>query len=87
MAREQLTEFLQTSGFIDPVQAVEIAGCFMPKTIGKHAFLLQAGRISDEYLFLDRGLLRAFVLQRRGRRRDDVLLHQRTGSVGSGVVL
>ncbi|AMJ65916.1 Crp/Fnr family transcriptional regulator [Hymenobacter sp. PAMC 26628] len=56
-----LLSFLQSTGTIAPPQAVEIAAHFTPRTLEKHQFLLQAGRISDDYLFLDHGLLRAFV--------------------------
>lgn len=56
-----LLSFLQSTGTISAPQAVEIATHFTPRTLEKHQFLLQAGRVSDEYLFLDRGLLRAFV--------------------------
>ncbi|WP_201986630.1 Crp/Fnr family transcriptional regulator [Hymenobacter rubidus] len=61
MEREKLIRFLLSSGLMSRPQAEEIAGQFQPRTLERNAFLLQAGRVSDEYLFLDRGLLRAFV--------------------------
>jgi CRP-like cAMP-binding protein len=61
MAQEQLIHFLQNSGRVNAAQAAEIAGNFTRKTINKNALLLQPGRVSDEYLFVDSGLIRAFV--------------------------
>ncbi len=61
MAQEQLIHFLQGSGLVNAAQAAEIAGAFTHKVITKNALLLQPGRVSDEYLFMDSGLLRAFV--------------------------
>lgn len=61
MDREQLIAFLQRAGFINPAQARDIADGFAPRRLHKNEMLLRAGRVSDAYLFLDRGLLRAFV--------------------------
>lgn len=47
-------------------QALEIAESFTRRTIGKSELLLQAGRVSDEYLFLESGLLRAFAHDAEG---------------------
>lgn len=58
---DSLQRFLQSTGSIGAPQAAEIAAHFAPKTLEKHQFLLEAGRVSDDYFFLDRGLLRAFV--------------------------
>lgn len=61
MSREKLIMFLQRRGFIGATQAVEIAGQFKPKVLSRNDFLLRQGQVSDEYLFLDHGLLRAFA--------------------------
>ena len=61
MTQTSLIKFLQSSGVVTAGQAVEIAGSFAPKIIAKNEVLLQPGRVSDEYLFLDSGLVRAFV--------------------------
>lgn len=61
MGPEQLIQFFQSTGFISAPQAVEIASGFTPKSISRQDFLLQAGKISDEYFFLDSGILRAFA--------------------------
>ncbi|HMW26222.1 MAG TPA: Crp/Fnr family transcriptional regulator [Ferruginibacter sp.] len=66
MNRESLIHFLQQGGL--PMQGVaeEIAGQFAEKEIPKHTFFLQAGQISDEYLFLHEGCLRAFAHDTEG---------------------
>lgn len=61
MSSIQLRQFLQGTGLIDAQQAEEIAGQFLRKEIAQHDFLLREGRVCDEYLFLDHGLLRAFA--------------------------
>ncbi|MBF9220708.1 Crp/Fnr family transcriptional regulator [Hymenobacter ruricola] len=58
---DKLVLFLQSRGLINTAQAVEIAAQFSPKAVARHEFLLREGRVSDEYFFLDYGLLRAFA--------------------------
>jgi CRP-like cAMP-binding protein len=62
----QLLQFLQSTRVISPTQAVEIAGQFTWRELNKQAFLLQAGKVSDEYFFLDTGFLRAFAYDTNG---------------------
>lgn len=66
MAQEKLRQFLQGSGLMNAQQAQEIAGQFVRKEIVQHDFLLREGRVSDQYLFLDHGLLRAFACDPEG---------------------
>ncbi len=66
MTRDKLTAFLQRAGFINAAQAAEIARTFSPLLLRKNDVLLPAGRVSDAYLFLDQGLLRAFVHDAEG---------------------
>lgn len=61
MNKHQLTQFLQNTRVINTAQAAEIAAPFVPKTLKKDDFLLQAGWVSDDYFFLETGLLRAFA--------------------------
>jgi CRP-like cAMP-binding protein len=61
MPPEKLTQFLQGNGLINAPQAEEIARQFVRKEIARHDFLLREGKVCDEYLFLDEGLLRAFA--------------------------
>ena len=78
-AKEQLLVFLQSTGSIKAAQAEEIAGCFAYRTLGRHELLLRAGQVSDDYLLLTSGLLRAFAYDPAGR---DVT----TGFFGAGQV-
>ena len=48
-------------------QAAETAGQFACKELARHDFLLREGQVSDEYLFLDQGCLRAFALDPDGQ--------------------
>jgi CRP-like cAMP-binding protein len=66
MTREKLIEFLQRADFINAAQAAEIASSFLPIQLRKNDVLQPFGRVSDAYLFLDYGLLRAFVLDPAG---------------------
>jgi CRP-like cAMP-binding protein len=61
MATQKLVSFLQSSGLITPGQALEIASEFTPKTLEKHGFFLREDQVSNEYLFLESGFLRAFA--------------------------
>lgn len=61
-------------------QATEIAAEFTPKEFGKNAYLLHAGHISDDYLFLDSGFMRAFAYDTDG---NDVT----TGFYASGQIV
>ena len=61
LAKEQLTRFLQSTGFINSQQAKEIADEFAHKEISKNTFQLQTGKICDEYLFLSHGFMRAYA--------------------------
>lgn len=61
MDKHQLTHFLQDTRVINAAQAAGIAAPFVPKILKKGDFLLQAGQVSDDYLFLETGVLRAFA--------------------------
>ncbi len=80
MPREQLIHFLKSTALIGTGQAEEIAADFTARTVAKNDFLLQAGKVSDDYFFLDRGFLRAFAYDTNG---NDVT----TGFYTSGQVV
>ena len=61
MNSEKLIHFLQSTGQINPQKAVEIASHFSSRSLSKNEFFLQAGKVSNEYLFLDKGFIRAFA--------------------------
>lgn len=67
MAQEQLLRFLQSTGVISGSKAQEIAAHFNEKNFTRGELFLEAGKHSDDYLFLEKGLMRAFALDTEGR--------------------
>lgn len=61
MNPEKLIRFLQCTGQISAQKAAEISAHFKARTLHKNEFLLHAGMVSNEYLFLDKGFLRAYA--------------------------
>lgn len=80
MTNEKLVLFLQSMALITADEAREIAHAFRPKLLRKQAFLLQAGKVSDDYVFLHEGFLRAFAQDTSG---NDIT----TGFYASGQVV
>ena len=80
MEKEKLVLFLQRTALVTAGQAAAIAAEFSYLALAKHDFLLQAGQVSDCYLFLEAGLLRAFAYDTAGH---DVT----TGFYGPGEVV
>jgi CRP-like cAMP-binding protein len=66
MTTNKLAAFLQTTALLTAGQAQAIATEFRPLHLRRHEFLLQAGIVSDDYLFLETGLLRAFAYDPAG---------------------
>lgn len=66
MEKEKLVLFLQGTALVTAGQAAAIAEEFSYLALAKNDFLLQAGQVSDSYLFLDVGLLRAFAYDTAG---------------------
>jgi CRP-like cAMP-binding protein len=61
MESQKLVDFLRKSNLVSTQTAESIAVEFAPKTIMANEFLLQEGMISDEYVFLESGFMRAFA--------------------------
>jgi CRP-like cAMP-binding protein len=80
MAKEKLVSFLQSTALLTVEQAEAIAAEFSYLHLGKHDLLLEAGRVSNDYLFLDAGLVRAFAYDTAGH---DVT----TGFYGPGEIV
>ncbi|RTQ51470.1 Crp/Fnr family transcriptional regulator [Hymenobacter gummosus] len=80
MSQDILLQFLQSTGLISPEQAADIAPAFGPCHLRRHELLLRAGQVSDEYLLLSSGVVRAFVHNTAG---DEVT----TGFFGRGQVV
>lgn len=63
------TKFIDTMLSIVPIpkeDAVYISDQFKPFDVKKGDLLLQIGQISDEYLFIEEGLLRAYLIDLEG---------------------
>ena len=60
-----LINFLQKNG-VALVTAEEIARWFTHKHYERNAVVLRAGRISDEYIFLEEGFMRSFAIDTDG---------------------
>jgi len=61
MTKDSLTAFLQSTKLVSFAAAMEIAARFVPKSIAKNHYLLSAGKVCDEYLFLEQGYMRLFA--------------------------
>lgn len=64
--QERLIQFLQSTNLIGGLKAREIAVHFTPREFAKGNFVLKAGRVPDEYLFLETGFIRAFAYDTQG---------------------
>ncbi len=61
MNSEKLIQFFKNSNLVTQKTAEEFASTFSPREIKKNEFLLKAGRICDEYFFLENGFIRAYA--------------------------
>jgi CRP-like cAMP-binding protein len=66
MNKDKLIGFLQSTGLVQLKTAEEIATNFEFKQIQKNEYFLKEGKISNEYLFLASGLMRAFAYDTEG---------------------
>lgn len=80
MNQDILLRFLQSTGLMDAGQAADIAQAFSPRQVHRHELLLRPGLVSDEYLLLTSGFVRAFAHNTSG---DEVT----TGFFGPGQVV
>nr|WP_298995000.1 Crp/Fnr family transcriptional regulator [uncultured Allomuricauda sp.] len=64
--RESLTEFILTIVEISRSDAEEIAASFQPFEIKEKAYLLEENQISNDYLYLESGLMRTFLYNLEG---------------------
>ncbi len=67
MSKERLIEFFNNENIASTILRKEIADNFTFKLISKNQFQLAAGKICDEYLFLEKGYMRAFVYDTKGK--------------------
>lgn len=66
MDRARLVQFLQGTNLVSAGTAVEIADRFIYKQMARAEYFLQAGKHSNEYLFLETGFMRAFAQDTEG---------------------
>lgn len=64
MNKDKLIGFLQSTGLVQLKTAEAIATNFEFKDIKKNEYFLKEGKVSNEYLFLASGFMRAFALKR-----------------------
>jgi CRP-like cAMP-binding protein len=58
--KKYLLQFFENSGKVNAIKAKEIAECFEEKEIAKGAHFLKEGTVSNEYLVLEKGFMRAY---------------------------
>lgn len=66
MGKETLTTFLLNTSLVSLSTVQEIVSQFSYKIIPKNQFHLTAGKISDQYLFLEKGYMRTFAHDTEG---------------------
>jgi CRP-like cAMP-binding protein len=66
MNKENLIEFFRRGNITSIAVRAEIAAHFSSKTVSKGQFHLAAGKISDEYFFLEKGYMRVFAHDTEG---------------------
>lgn len=62
----KLVSFIHSSGLVSLSGAEDIAAHFRGKSLGRNEYFLKAGQVSNEYLFVEEGFLRAFAYDVNG---------------------
>jgi len=65
-SKEKLVQFFRQTNLVGTEKAEEFADHFHGKSVAKNDFFLKEGRISDEYLFLEKGCMRSFAYDTEG---------------------
>jgi len=66
MHKQALINFIQNNSPASNEILVEMANHFDEKIISRNDFFLKEGKVSNQYLFLEEGLMRAFTLDYNG---------------------
>jgi CRP-like cAMP-binding protein len=66
MSSDRLIQFFKNSNLVSAKTAEEIASIFLPKEIRRNEFLFKEGRVCNEYVFLEKGFIRAFAHDTEG---------------------
>jgi CRP-like cAMP-binding protein len=72
MSSPQLIQFFRNSNLVSQQAAEQIAAVFSYRELRKNEFFIKEGRVCDEYLFLEKGFIRAFAHDTGG---NDVTTH------------
>lgn len=70
--KESLVRFLSCTNHLTHAQSVEVSETFQYKHINKNDYLLEEGRVANEYYFLQEGFLRSYVYDVLG---NDITTH------------
>ncbi len=62
----KLVSFIHNSGLVSLSGAEDIAAHFKEKSLDRNEYFLKAGQVSNEYLFVEEGFLRAFAYDVNG---------------------
>jgi CRP-like cAMP-binding protein len=66
MSSPSLIRFFLQSNLVSQKSAEEIAAIFSPRHLNKNDFLFKEGRVCNEYVFLEKGFVRAFAYDTEG---------------------
>jgi CRP-like cAMP-binding protein len=66
MNQQSLIGFLQSTPLVSPKTAEVIAAAFVQKELAKGQMFLEEGKMSNEYLYLESGFMRAFAYDTNG---------------------
>jgi CRP-like cAMP-binding protein len=66
MEQKKLIELFYHSNLVSISKAQEIAEHFSKKEFAKNDWVLKEGQVSDEYIFLEKGFMRAFAIDLNG---------------------
>lgn len=66
MNKEKLIDYFSIGKLVSPIVYQQIAAQFSYKAVEKGGVQLSAGKICDEYLFLETGYMRAFAYDTKG---------------------
>jgi CRP-like cAMP-binding protein len=75
--RAALIQFFQNSGLVSGPSAMEMAQVFQPFALAKDEVLLHEGQVSDTYLFLETGWIRAYALTPEGNEATTAIFSDR----------
>ena len=67
MQNTLLIDFFMSNGLVSQSSAEVIAARFSPASFAKNDFLIEEGKICDDYFLLQKGFMRSFAIDTEGR--------------------